>query len=65
MSVPPLTPLQVGTQCALDCQQWAIETLSDDEYAAFVHASLTKYQHEAMRLSLGEALRALREEGES
>jgi hypothetical protein len=58
--IPEPTAWQKGVACSRDCRAWAIENLSDEEYAAYIFESLEFDQREAERLLYGEALRELR-----
>ncbi len=61
MSVRPGTPLQRAPATLVALVRSSRDGLTDDEYRAFVADGLAVFVHEGDRLTLGEALRALRE----
>ncbi len=60
MSVPERTPLQAATVEHGELVRAWRDRLADDEYRAFTSSALVFLAREADRLTLGEALRALR-----
>jgi hypothetical protein len=58
-----VTPLQFFVRALADALFGAREELTDEQYECFVWIATEMIGLEAARLAVGEALRALREEG--